>query len=648
MRKFGGWGIVILLLTGALYSITFAQSNIRLFAECTAIDGNTQLWRVENPTGQSAPFNWQSSSTAQSGNGVIPANGEVTFQTLTTDGTNSIDIYWDGSYVTTVSGATVACSSPAPSVTDIPPAATDIPIVDPEQPVDNSTPRDDGSSGTINNPPQEVIGAPADNSNPQPADVAPVCDAQDCSSIQVMAVCASNLAVFQISNVGGDMAQAAQWRLYVGDSLVDIGSYVLDSNTSGQVTYESNGVDIRIEVEQQPWVSVISLNSEISCGTASTPAIDGTIDLLSIADGFVNYCDVVNGQGVILDNMPVTAIDSQFDETGSLEGYDFLILSQADRQHCMNIGTLPSVDSLRDIRVDICDVELEGNRIIEDQTIEEVIAFFTNGDDHTYDFIILTPADRFRCNLGIIKIDWCRVRVTPDGIHKEILEDLSLYQLVQLLLDGENHQFDFLILTEADRQRCMDRGKSTSTPIASPTASETATATPTGTLSATPVPSETSTATNTPTETPTPTATETATATQTDDPSQTPTNTATATSTATNTATATNTPTNTPTATATSTATNTVTPTGTPFSCDINVPAGDAQELLDAVDLANSDPSISVICLGGGTYNLPAQISYETEFRIVGNGSTITSSSLNVSLIVVRGFSGNAIIDNTV
>ena len=142
----------------------------------------------------------------------------------------------------------------------------------------------------------------------------------------------------------------------------------------------------------------------------------------------------------------------------------------------------------------------------------------------------------------------------------------------------------------------------------------TLTSTPTLTLTATSTPTETPTATrtetmtSTATPTATPTATDTPTATQTGTLTQTATATASATATLTETPTetSTSTPTDTPSPTPTNTATATATPTPQPV-CNFDVAAGDvygSSGLVAAINQANANSDLSVICLTPSTYVL--------------------------------------------
>ncbi len=96
---------------------------------------------------------------------------------------------------------------------------------------------------------------------PTPTLVPPVLGCQknnparlDCSSLEVTATCEGGVAVFTIRNTGepgnGDMLAPTEYRLYVGNTLVESGSVQIDGGTTMQVRYDGGG-RVRLEADQQ-------------------------------------------------------------------------------------------------------------------------------------------------------------------------------------------------------------------------------------------------------------------------------------------------------------------------------------------------------------------------------------------------------------
>jgi hypothetical protein len=79
-------------------------------------------------------------------------------------------------------------------------------------------------------------------------------DRLDCSSLEVTATCEGSTAVFTIRNGGeagdGDMRYATDYRLLVGNTVIETGAVLIDGGETMQITY-SGGKRVTLQADQQ-------------------------------------------------------------------------------------------------------------------------------------------------------------------------------------------------------------------------------------------------------------------------------------------------------------------------------------------------------------------------------------------------------------
>jgi len=77
------------------------MNRLRLAALCSPDPATYRVWRVTNPNPYPIPFTWDTHNGGQTGAGIVPTangniDGEITFTTQTTSGTNQVRIYVNG------------------------------------------------------------------------------------------------------------------------------------------------------------------------------------------------------------------------------------------------------------------------------------------------------------------------------------------------------------------------------------------------------------------------------------------------------------------------------------------------------------------------------------------------------------------------
>jgi uncharacterized delta-60 repeat protein/uncharacterized repeat protein (TIGR01451 family) len=102
----------------------------------------------------------------------------------------------------------------------------------------------------------------------------------DKSSMIVTGICMNGAVHFNITNDGsGDMADSAQYRIYVNDTLIFTGNYKLISGEAISIHYPSGGKTIRLEADQHPLhpgKSRPRFTME-DCGVSSSPSVRSRI-----------------------------------------------------------------------------------------------------------------------------------------------------------------------------------------------------------------------------------------------------------------------------------------------------------------------------------------------------------------------------------
>jgi predicted RNA-binding protein with TRAM domain len=219
-------------------------SGLALDAYCD-FEGNYPVFKIVNPGPEDFGDYYQVSTVAE-GTSVdggwltVWANSEVTLSYP--EWTEPLYLVY-GSYLITAD-----CVPPVQEETEVPPTETPVPPT--EVPPTEVPPTEVPPTATPV-PPTATPTTPASGplgcqkNNP---------DRLDCSSLEVTAVCQGSTAVFTITNTGeygdGDMRAATEYRILVGNTVVETGPVQLSGATSMQVTYSGKG-KITLQADQQ-------------------------------------------------------------------------------------------------------------------------------------------------------------------------------------------------------------------------------------------------------------------------------------------------------------------------------------------------------------------------------------------------------------
>ena len=638
-KRLIGWGPIILALLVLIVPVFAQQNNINLVAICSPAPESYRVWRVSNPTDSNISFIWETTDRQQHGSGTVATMSEITFQSQTQsdEGANTVKLFVGDVQVASANSISEPCETPGEPGNVTP---TDV--------AENRTPPNPvipGNQRPINNLPGVTGGDDAS------------CGREDCSSVSVSAVCSAGLAVFTITNTGepgnGDMIEARQWRLYVNDSLVDTGSFILEGGQSGQVRYQGNGQAIRLEADQQAWHPGNSHPREtIRCVSESealtAPASCEIIHFeLWNADTDSFILSPLNNQDVIdvadFDNARISIVavtepsnvgSVSFSLTGaeihnSVENFSpYSLFGDNVAGDIYGEHLSPGAYSLTAIAYldgEVCSDMSIDFTVIDTSLACEIVHFeLWNADT---DSLILSPLNNQDVidvatfdNAGITivavtepsSVGSVAFSLTGAETHESI-ENFSPYSLF-----GDNVAGDFsgehlssgvyLLIARAYTESHLD-GELCSAGSLNFSIVDTSVSPPPGeTPEVTPPTSEPPPTEPSPTEPP-PTEPSPTEPPPTEPPTTEPP------------------PTEPP------------TPTEPPVACnDYDVPASDATAFAEAVVLANTDGRPSVICLGGGVYAMTASQVLSTDISIIGNGSSVVpAGNFGASLFEITG-----------